>query len=209
MSLSRRTSFALLAGLLVGAALQGIGRTANAQTPGTVRIRGDVEAVDGQQIHIISRRGEKFTLRMADDMKVQAIVPIAIDAIKPGSFIGSAAIPQPDGTLRAQEVHVFPEAMRGAGEGHRPFDLGPGSTMTNGTVGEVVVSEGRTLKVNYKGGEKTIVVSPETPIVAYEPANRELLVPSAHIIVFGTESPEKNLTATRIVIGKNNLVPPM
>jgi hypothetical protein len=209
MSLSRRTILALLAGLLTDAASQGIARTANAQTPGTVRIRGDVEAVDGQNIHITSRRGEKFTLRMADDMKVQAIVPIDIEAIKPGSFIGSAAVLQPDGTLRAQEVHVFPEAMRGAGEGHRPFDLGPGSTMTNGTVGEVVGSEGRTLKVNYKGGDKTIFVSPETPVVAYEPANRELLVPSAHVIVFGIETPEKSLTATRIVVGKNNLVPPM
>jgi len=209
MRLLRRTIFALLAGLLTHAASQAIAPTANAQTPGTVRIRGDVEAVEGQQIHIISRRGEKFTLRMADDMKVQAIVPIAIDAIKPGSFIGSAAVPQPDGSLRAQEVHVFPEAMRGAGEGHRPFDLGPGSTMTNGTVGEVVGSEGRTLKVSYKGGDKTIFVSPDTPIVAYEPATRELLVPSAHVIVFGTEAPEKTLTATRVVVGKNNLVPPM
>ena len=173
--MSRRASFTLLAILMTDAATQAISRPADAQTPGPTRIRGDIESVDAHEIRIISRRGEKFTLQTADDLKIQAIVPIAIDAIKPGSFIGSAAVGQPDGTLRAQEVHVFPEAMRGTGEGHRSFDLGPGSTMTNGTVGEVIGSEGRTLKVNYKGGEKTIFVSPETPIVAYEPGGRELL----------------------------------
>jgi hypothetical protein len=209
MIMSRRASFGLLAILVTDAGSPAISLSANAQTSSRTRIRGDIEAVDAQELRIISRRGEKFTLQMADDLKIQAIVPITIDAIKSGSFIGSAAVIQPDGTLRAQEVHVFPEAMRGTGEGHRPFDLGPGSTMTNGTVGEVIGSEGRTLKVNYKGGEKTIFVSPETPIVAYEPGSRELLVPSAHVIVFATEGPGKTLTATRIAVGKDHLVPPM
>jgi hypothetical protein len=209
MIMSRRASFTLLAILVTDGATQAISRPADAQTPGPTRIRGDIESVDAHEIRIISRRGEKFTLQTADDLKIQAIVPIAIDAIKPGSFIGSAAVGQPDGTLRAQEVHVFPEAMRGTGEGHRSFDLGPGSTMTNGTVGEVIGSQGRTLKVNYKGGEKTIFVSPETPIVAYEPGGRELLIPSAHVIVFATEGPGKTLTATRIAVGKDHLVPPM
>jgi len=209
MMTPRRAVLALLAIPLAGGTSLAIARTARAQAPNIIRIRGDIESVDATDIHILSRRGEKFTLRMADDLKVQLIAPIAIEAIQPGSFIRSAAIGQPNGTFRAQEVHVFPESMRGTGEGHRPFDLGPGSTMTNGTVGEVTMSEGRTLKVNYKGGEKTIVVSPETPIVAYEPGSRALLVPSAHVIVFATEGPEKTLTAMRINVGKDHLVPPM
>jgi len=208
MIMSRRATFTLLAGLVAAA------QTARAQMNAapaqvTTRIRGDIEAVDAHEIHVISRRGEKFTLQLADDVQVAALVPIPIEAIKPGSFIGCAAVSQPDGTLRALEVHVFPEAMRGTGEGHRPFDLGASSTMTNGTVGDVVVSEGRTLKVNYKGGEKTIFVSPDTPIVTYEPGSKALLVPAAHIIVFANQGPGATLTATRISVGKNGLVPPM
>lgn len=99
--------------------------------------------------------------------------------------------------------------MRGTGEGHRPFDLGPDSTMTNGTVGDVVVSSGRTLKVGYKGGEKTIAVPPETPIVAYEPGSRALLVKGAHVMVFATEGLGEGSTAVRIAVGKDGLVPPM
>jgi hypothetical protein len=204
MMLSRRAAMALPAGLLIPAVSR-----VEAQTPAATRIRGDIEALDGQDIHIVSRSGQNVTLRLAGDLQVQGVVPISIDAIKPGSFIGSAAVGQPDGTLRALEVHVFPEAMRGTGEGHRPFDLGPESTMTNGTVGEVVVSSGRTLKVGYKGGEKTIVVPPETPIVTYEPGSRALLVKGAHVIVFATEGPTNSLTAKRIVVGKDGLVPPM
>jgi hypothetical protein len=204
MMLSRRSALALASGLLSVAVSR-----VEAQTPPPTRIRGDIEALDGQDIHIVSRRGQKVTLHLAGDLQVQALVPISIDAIKPGSFIGSAAVTQPDGTLRALEVHVFPESMRGSGEGHRPFDLGPDSTMTNGTVGDVVLSSGRTLKVGYKGGEKTIVVPPETPIVTYEPGSRTLLVPGAHVIVFATEGPGNTLTATRISVGKDGLVPPM
>lgn len=203
MPLSRRRALALLTSLPAIASL------ADAQTPTTIRIRGDIQSVGADEIHVISRRGEAFTLHLADDVQVQALVPISIDAIKPGSFIGSAAVAQPDGTLRALEVHVFPDSMRGTGEGHRPFDLGTDSTMTNGTVGDVVVSNGRTLKVSYKGGEKTIFVPPNTPIVTYESGSRALLVPSAHVIVFANEGPQKRLAATRISVGKDGLVPPM
>jgi hypothetical protein len=195
----RRKTFALL----VGALLLG------AQAPVPTRLRGDIVSVDAQSLHMVTRGGKAVTLTLPADVQVAALAPISIDAIKPGSFIGSAALPQPDGTLRAQEVHVFPEAMRGTGEGHRPFDLGPGSTMTNGTVGDVVVSQGRTLKVAYKGGEKTIIVPPETPIVTYEPGSRSLLTAGAHVIVFANEAPDGALTATRVSVGKDGLVPPM
>ena len=93
---------------------------------------------------------------------------MAIDAIKPGSFIGTAAMPQPDGTLKAREVHVFPEAMRGTGEGHRPWDLGTGGTMTNGTVGDFAVANGRMLTLTYKDGEQKVFVPENVPVITYE-----------------------------------------
>jgi hypothetical protein len=204
MPLSRRVALALLA--VLPASLR---HTAHAQTATPTRVRGTIKSVGPQDIHIVTRGGEPMTLRLPPDVQIAALVPIPIDAIKPGSFIGTAAVPQKDGTLRALEVHVFPESMRGTGEGHRPFDLGPDSTMTNGTVGDVVVSEGRTLKVTYKGGEKTIFVPPEVPIVTYEPGDRSMLVIGAHVIIFANDTPGADLTATRISVGKNGLVPPM
>jgi hypothetical protein len=200
MILSRRMTLTLLALLPV---------SGFAQSPATTRIRGDIESLDEQEIHIVSRAGQGYTLRLPPDVQVQVIAATTLDAIKPGAFIGSAAITEKDGTLRALEVHVFPESMRGTGEGHRPFDLGPNSTMTNGTVGDVVVSRGRTLTVNYQGGQKTIVVPPDAPVVTYEPGSRSMLAPGAHVIVFAAELPDRRLSATRIAVGKNGLVPPM
>jgi hypothetical protein len=180
-----------------------------AQTPQTVRVRATIDAADAKSIAVTTRTGEKLTIALAPDTVVVAIIPIKLEDIKPGSFIGSAAMPQPDGTQRALEVHVFPESMRGTGEGHRPFDLQPQSTMTNGTVGSVTGSTSRTLTVAYQGGSKTIVVPPETPVVTYEPGTPALLVPKAHVIVMATQTPDEKLTATRISVGKNGLVPPM
>jgi hypothetical protein len=185
-----------------------------AQASRAVRIRATIDAVDANSIDLTSRAGQKQTLAIASDTAIVAIVPMKLEDIKPGSFIGSAAMPQPDGTQRALEVHVFPESMRGTGEGHRPFDLQPQSTMTNGTVGTVTVGTvsvgtGRTLTVAYQGGQKTIVVPPDTPVVTYEPGSRALLVPGAHVIVMATEASDGKLSATRIAVGKDGLVPPM
>lgn len=184
------------------------GRAARAQAP-QVRIRATIDAVNGQSLSLTTRAGDKVTVALAPDTAVTALVPIKLEDIKPGSFIGTAAMPQPDGTQRALEVHVFPEAMRGTGEGHRPFDLQPQSTMTNGTVGAVTGSVGRTLTVSYNGGEKTIVVPPDTPVVTYEPGSMALLVAGAHVIIFGSQGTDGKVTANRIAVGKNGLVPPM
>jgi hypothetical protein len=195
--------------LAVGAAGLAAAGAALAQTPQAVRIRATIDAVDAQSISLTTRTGDKVTVALTADTGVSALAPVKLEDIKPGSFIGTAAMPEADGTQRALEVHVFPESMRGTGEGHRPFDLQPQSTMTNGTVGAVTGSVGRTLTVSYKGGEKTIVVPPDTPVVTFEPGSRDMLVPNAHVIVFGTKAADGTVTANRVVVGKNGLVPPM
>jgi hypothetical protein len=204
-SLARRRLW-LMAAVAVGLATTG---AAQAQAPQAVRIRATIDAADAGSLSLTTRSGDKVTVALAPDTMVTLLVPIKLEDIKPGSFIGSAAMPQADGTQRALEVHVFPESMRGTGEGHRPFDLQPQSTMTNGTVGAVTGSVGRTLTVSYKGGEKTIIVPPDTPVVTYEPGSRALLVPGAHIILFGTQAADGKVTANRVSVGKDGLVPPM
>jgi len=198
----RRHIVLLAAGVAIGPV-----RAADAPTP--ARLRATIEQATENGLVLTTRAGEKVTVTLAPDATVAALVKIRLEDIKPNSFIGSAAMPQPDGTQKALEVHVFPESMRGTGEGHRPFDLQPESTMTNGTVGSVTGTSGRTLTVTYQGGEKTIVVPPDTPIVTYEPGSRAMLVPGAHIILFGTSAADGKITANRISVGKDGLVPPM
>jgi hypothetical protein len=173
------------------------------------RVRATIEAVNGNNLSLTTRTGDKLTVSLAPNVAVVAIVPVRLEDIKQGSFIGCAAMPEPDGTQRALEVHVFPESMRGTGEGYRPFDLQPQSTMTNGTVGALTGTVGRTLTVAYQGGKQTIVVPPDTPVVTYEPGSPALLVPNAHVIVMGRRAPDGDMTATRISVGKDGLVPPM
>jgi hypothetical protein len=192
------------------AACLAAGSPAFAQTPAPARVRGAISSVDASELQVTTRSGDKVTLKLPADAVVTIIEPIAIDAIKPGSFIGTAARTQPDGTLRALEVQVFPESMRGVGEGHRPWDLGSDSTMTNGTVGTLEkLTDERTLTLDYKGGEKTVIVPAGVPIITYEPGSRAALVPGAHVIVTATRAPDETLTAIRLGVGKDGLVPPM
>ena len=183
--------------------------TAAGQAQQVARVRATVDTVDGNRMSLTTRTGDKLTVSLAPNVAVVEIVPVRLEDIKQGSFIGAAAMPQPDGTQRALEVHVFPERMRGTGEGYRPFDLQPQSTMTNGTVGALTGTVGRTLTVTYQGGKQTIVVPPDTPVVTFEPGSPTLLVPNAHVIVMGRRAPDGDLTATRISVGKDGLVPPM
>jgi hypothetical protein len=202
MSLSRRMMVAVAAGMTMSS-------VAFAQAPAQVRVRGVIDSVDAHELRVTTRAGEKVTLKLAGDAGVTLILPIAIDAIKPGSFIGTAAMTQPDGTLKALEIQVFPESMRGVGEGHRPWDLGTGSTMTNGTVGALKVSNGRQLTLTYKGGEQKVFVPEGAPVITYEPSSKAELKKGAHVIVTATHNPDETLTATRIGVGKDGLVPPM
>src|SRR5579859_5715457 len=139
-----------------------------AQDTPPVRVRGTIERVDGQNLVVKSRDGAEVTVVLADNARIVGIVKASLADIQPGSFVGITGMPQPDGSQRAVEVHLFPEAMRGTGEGHYAWDLQPQSTMTNGNIEQAVVGvEGQTLTLRYKGGEKKIVVAPDTPIVSY------------------------------------------
>jgi hypothetical protein len=198
----KKSAFALALSLLAGVAL--------AQTPPAARIRGTIETVDGNMLTLKTRAGDAVTVTLAPDAKVAGLAAATLDAIKPGSFIGSAAVTQPDGTLRALEVAVFPPSMNGTGEGHYGWDLLPNSTMTNGTVGAFTGVAGRTMTVKYGAdGEKTIEVPDGVPVVRIEPAGRELVKPGAHVVLAPLKGPDGILTAARITVGENGLVPPM
>jgi hypothetical protein len=157
-------------------------------------------------------------ITLADEGKVVALVKASLADIKPNSFVGSTAMPQPDGTWKAIEVHIFPEEMRGTGEGDRPYDYKPQSTMTNGTVngltkttmtGTVASEEGATLTLNYKDGSKKIDVTPQTVIVSYMPGNREELKPGASIYIpAATRQADGTLLTPRVNVGRG-VAPPM
>ena len=185
---------------------------ASAQTPApTQRIRGDVLAIDGVNLQVRSREGETLAIKLAENYTVTAVVKIDASAIKPGVFIGTASMPQSDGTFKSLEVLVLPESMRGSNEGHYPWDLKPGSMMTNATVADVgsAGDAGQRLTLKYKDGEKSIVVPPDVPIVTFEPGDKSMVVPGAHILLTATRQPDGSLTAARVAVGKNGLVPPM
>ena len=174
------------------------------------RIRGTVLSLDGTALHLKDTSGVDLTVALSPSFTVAALVPAKLSDVTPGSFIGAAAETEADGRLVAREVHIFPESMRGAGEGHRAFDLGPRSTMTNGTVGnEVKGTSSDTLTVAYKGGERTIVVPSGAPVVTFAPGDRALLVPGAHVIVQAQKAEGGALTADRVTVGRDGLVPPM
>jgi hypothetical protein len=184
-----------------------------AQAPAapTQRIRGDVVAIDGTSLQVRSRTGEDLAIKLADNYGVTAVVKVDAAAVKPGVFVGTASMPQADGSLVSLEVLVFPESMRGSGEGHYPWDLQPGSMMTNATVAEVgsAGAKGRRVTLRYKDGEKSIVVPEDVPIVTFEPGERSMLVPGAHVLLTATRQPDGTLTAARVAVGKDGLVPPM
>ena len=177
----------------------------------TVRIRGTIEKVDGSAYVVKNRDGAEMKVTVSDPGLYVAIVKSTMADIKPGMFVGSTAMPGPDGTLRAVEVHIFPEAMRGTGEGHRPWDLEPQATMTNANVEAAVTGvKGQTLTMKYKGGEKTLVVTPETVVVAYAPGDKAEVKPGTGIFISAAEKkPDGTLLTPRITYGKDGLMPPM
>src|SRR5438477_4350996 len=180
------------------------------QSPTPSRVRGTIEGVDGDVVAVKSRSGEDVKLHMTGDIRLVGIIRISLADIKVGSFIGTTTVPGPDGAPTAVEVHVFPEAMRGTGEGSRPYDLKPNSTMTNATVAESVVgNDGRTLLVKYKDGEKKVLVTPETPVVTYVPAEKSDVKAGAKVIAFMKQHPDGAFETNRVSVGRDGLTPPM
>jgi hypothetical protein len=180
------------------------------QSPLPSLVRGTVESVEGDVLSVKSRSGEDVELHMTGDIRVVGITSISLSDIKVGSFIGTTTVPGPDGMPTAVEVHVFPEDMRGTGEGSRPYDLRPNSTMTNATVTESVVgNDGHTLLVKYKDGEKKVVVTPETPVVTYVPADKSDLKAGAKVIAFMKKLPDGSFETNRVSVGRDGLTPPM
>lgn len=182
-----------------------------AQQPQNVRVRGEIVTVEGPVLIVKARDGADLKIRLADNVSVSGIVKTQLSEIKPGSYIGVSAMPQPDGSQRALHVHIFPEAMRGVAEGHSPWDVRPNSTMTNATVDQTVAGvDGQTIMVKYKDGEKKIVVPPDAPIVTYLPGDKAELKPGAKIFVVAAQKqPDGTLSAARVSVGRDGLTPPM
>jgi hypothetical protein len=187
-------------GILVGATV--------AQAAQPLRIRGTISSVKGDEVDITTRAGKTVAYHLTAATRVAGMKVAEISDIQLGSFVGTAAIPLPDGRLKALEVHVFPPSMRGAGEGHRPWDQGRGSSMTNGTVGKLIVSNGDTMTITYKGGEKIVVVPSDVPIVSIVPGDRSLLKVGAHVSAAGVQGADGLLDAVNVAVGLNGLVPP-
>jgi uncharacterized protein DUF5666 len=213
--------------VIVLAALVACGAATGQDAPRIVR--GSVAALDGANLTVKAATGESVAIRLPDKPLISVRAPSSLDAIKAGDYVGTTAAPRGDGTLLASEVHIFPESMRHVGEGHRPMARVPGSTMTNATVAAVtnarpaststmtnatvsnVAGSGgtRTLKLQYPGGEQTVAVPPDVPVVTTEQGDRSALVPGAQVLVVAAAGADGTLTAERISVGKNGSVPPI
>jgi hypothetical protein len=202
---------AFVASLTVLSVFASISAASAQQPPPPVRIRGTIESVDGPMLTIKSREGTDMKVRMTDNVAVFGVVKTELSEIKPGSYIGVSAMPEPDGTQKALAVHIFPESQRGAAEGFRPWDLRAGSTMTNATVAETVNgTDGQNILVKYKDGEKKVVVPPGTPVVTFVAGDKSEVKPGAKIIIFGAVKKDDGvLEANRVNIGRDGITPPM
>jgi len=191
----------LLAGLSL--ALYSFALPAFAQD--TMRIRGTVERIEGPVFVIKTRDGSEVKLTVTDSPLFVVIIPGKMSDIKPGMFVGSAGMMQEDGSQKAIEVHIFPESMRGTGEGHYDWDLLPKSKMTNGSVEQAVTGvDGPVLSVKYKGGEKKLVMTPQTVVVTYEMGKRDEIQPGTRVFVAAAKKQADSTFQTpRITYGRN------
>jgi hypothetical protein len=195
-----------------------LGAAALAASPPT-NVRGTIAQVDGNTIDLKESDGAVAKIHLADDAKIVSVAKASLSDIKPGSFIGTAATPGTDGKLQAIEVHIFPESMRGTGEGNRAWDLAPKSSMTNGTVAQksnkveknkVNSVEGNNVTVNFNGGTKIVTVTPDTKVVTLVPGDRSELKPNAKIFIpAATRTPDGELEANRVTVGNDGTPPPM
>lgn len=197
-----------IAALLITA----VSAVALAQAPANppVRIRGTVEKIDGQILTIKTNSGQSMTVMLADNYVVMGIAKASVADIDSGKFIGTTTVGERDGALVALEVHIFPENMRGTGEGHYDWDLRPASKMTNANVANVTrMGKDRVLTVQYKGGEKKVLVPENAVVVAFTPTDKSELKPGAKVFVNSQRQPDGSLTAPRVNVGLKGQIPPM
>ena len=189
----------------IGLALILVATAASAQQPQTVRVRGTIEKIDGNTLTVKARDGANLTITLAGNAQVTIAVRVPLSDVKVNSYVAVTAMPQSDGSQRASEVMIFPEARRGTGEGHRPWDSRPQSTMTNATVTQTVADvDGQVLTVKYKDEEKKIVVPPDAAIIKTQPGNKSDLKPGVKIFIFAaTRQPDGTLQAVNITIGRD------
>ena len=175
------------------------------------RVRGTLQKMDGNTLTIATKSGKETNVPLKDGASVIAVTKGAMSDIKDNTFVGITAMPQPDGTQKAVEVHVFEESLRGVGEGHYPWDLKPDSTMTNGAVSQQVQKvEGNTLQVKYKDGEKTIVVPKDAEVVNLVPGGKDDLKSGAHVFIPRWEKRgDGTWQAAVVVVGRDGITPPM
>ncbi len=184
---------------------------AAAETAPTVRIRGEAVKIEGDMLSVKDRTGQALTVKLAPNFRVTELRRAALSEIVAGKYIGVTALPAKDGALRAVAIHIFPDAAKGTAEGHRAWDLAPETTMTNATVdGVVTAGSGSTIKLKYKDGEKTVIVTPQTAIVAMGPGKPDMLKPGAKILIFGAvKAADGSLSTQGVVVGKDGMAPPM
>lgn len=205
MRVSRRLLLAA-AGVLAWA---GAASPALAQTPPT-RIRGAIKSLEGNVLTVTTREGAVVTITLAEALAVSTLKAATLADIKPGTYVGTAAAPAADGTLEALEVLIFPEAARGAGEGHYAWDLAPNTTMTNANVDSAVqAANGQELTLTHKGGSVKVRVPPSAPIVTPAPASRADLKPGARVFIAAQRTGEASFTAARVTVETNGIAPPM
>ena len=178
-----------------------------------VTIRGKISAIEKQALKVTTSAGEVL-VKLPEDVRIGGVEAAKLSDITAGSYVGATAVKQADGNLKALEIHIFPESSRGTGEGHRPWDLQPGSTMTNANVDKVeqVAVEkvqGQLLTLKYKDGEQKVFIPPETPIVKNVPGDRSLLKPGTGVYIPAMRGEDGTLTATRITAGVGGIMPPM
>ncbi|KQV20526.1 hypothetical protein ASC97_10245 [Rhizobium sp. Root1203] len=175
-----------------------------------VRVRGAIESLSGNTLVVKTREGTEQMVSLKPDWKVGGIKKASVEDIKPGDFVGVASVPKADGGDGALEVLIFPAAMKGTGEGSRPWDLKPNSTMTNATVAKAVKAvDGHSITLTYQGTEKTISIADDTPIVTFTPAGKADLTPGARVIVMGEKATDGTISAAQVTVGTNGVVPPM
>ena len=184
---------------------------AAAQTPEVVRVRGSIVSIDGATLDIKRRDGTPLQVKLADDARVIAVDKKSLADVKQGVFVGITAMPLPDGSQKAVEIHIFPEAMRGTNEGHRPWDLMPNSTMTNANIdSEIVSADGKELVLKYKDGEKKFIVPANIEVVMFAPATAADLKPGEKVFVPGAKKlPDGTAQAGFVIFGRDGITPPM